>query len=104
MKTFNVVGKFEVALAYDMETELEIVLKNENLEVDEWADDTGRLTGSVVIRDLDFDVLIDAETEQEAKETVLADLETGWNLEDGVTLVEVNLVAIEITEEPEEAE
>ena len=99
MKSFNVVGTFELALSYDMETELEIDLKNEALGIDEWADDTGKLTGSVVIRDLNFDLTLEAESEEEVRELVLADLEDGWDLEDGMSLVEVNLLTIEITEE-----
>jgi len=99
MKSFNVVGTFELALSYDMETDLEIDLKNECLGIDEWAEDTGKLTGSVVIRDLSFDLELEAETEEEVRELVLADLEDGWDLEDGINLVEVNLLTIEITEE-----
>ncbi len=99
MKYYNVFGTFEVAIAYDMETELEIDLKNDGLGVNEWAEDTGRLTGAVVIRDLNFDVTLEAENEEEAKRLVLADLEEGWDFEEGVELKEVNLITIDVTEE-----
>ncbi len=98
MKTFNAVGNFEVSLSYDFETELEIVLKNKNLNFDDWTETTGRVTGDLIIRNMEFDVDIEAETEEEARKRVLEILENDWDCEDGVEIKEINLMTIEITE------
>jgi len=97
MKTFNAVGNFEVSLSYDFETFLEIELKNKNLDIDDWSETTGRVTGNLT-RNMEFDIDIEAETKEEAKKRVIEILENDWDCEDGVEIEEIDLMAIEITE------
>ncbi len=98
MKQFNVVGNFEVAVSYNLETELEIIFDNPRLGFHDWECNTGDLTGNFTSRNFDFDVDIEAENEEDARAKVVEMLENGWEIEEGIEFVEINLLAIEITE------